>query len=135
VVKAKPNNARAIFLRGRAREMLDRTKEALADYELASRTAFANVGEPFESGHAHYYRGVLLFRRKDFSRAESEFASALNFETAESMKTDVEAWRHMAAVASGGCAASAGMLEQTLPGTSRLFPRDEARQLLNSCRS
>jgi hypothetical protein len=77
---------------------------------------------------------VALFRRKDFGRAESEFASALNFETSASAKADVLAWRHMAAVAGGACEAAAPRLEQAIEGASPLFPRAEARELLRACR-
>ena len=42
-VKLNPSNAHAIYLRGRAKEMAGRSEEALADYSLASRTAFANA--------------------------------------------------------------------------------------------
>jgi tetratricopeptide (TPR) repeat protein len=132
-IKGDPKNAQALFLRARMREMLGQGKEAQADYELASRTAFANVNMPFEAGYAHYYRGVSLFRRKDFPRAESEFLSALNFEIAEAAKADVQAWRSMAVVAGGSCDASAGQLRAALPTTSPVFPKLEAEQLLADC--
>jgi tetratricopeptide (TPR) repeat protein len=133
-VKDNPKNAQALFLRGRAHESLGNAKQALADYELASRTAFANVDVQYESGHAHYYRGVALFRRKDFGRAESAFTSALNFEPAEASKPDVTAWRHMAAVAQGSCQGSANELADAIGRTSPLFPSNEARELLRGCR-
>lgn len=132
-IKTNPQNAQALFLRGRAREMLGEPREAQTDFELASRTAFANVNVPFESGYAHYYRGVSLFRRKDFQRAENEFSSALNFEIAETAKADVQGWRSMAAVAGGACEASSGALREAIPRTSPVFPKLEATQLLDSC--
>jgi tetratricopeptide (TPR) repeat protein len=132
-IKGNPMNAQALFLRGRARELLGQDKQAQADFELASRTAFANVNVPFESGYAHFYRGVALYRRKDFRRAESEFASALNFEIADSARPDVGAWRNMAAVAAGSCEGSAAGLRGTLPQTSPLFPKAEAERLLLEC--
>ena len=69
VVKRSPSNAHAIYLRGRAKELAGRSEPALADYSLASRTAFAQA-QDLASGEAHLYRGVLLYRRKDFERAE-----------------------------------------------------------------
>jgi hypothetical protein len=113
--------------------MLGQPRDAQTDFELASRTAFANVNVPFESGYAHYYRGVSLFRRKDFQRAENEFSSALNFEIAEAAKADVKGWRSMAAVAGGSCEASSASLREVLPRTSPVFPKLEAAQLLESC--
>ena len=132
-IKADPKNAQALFLRARLREMSGLSKESQADYELASRTAFANVDTPFEAGYAHYYRGVSLFRRRDFARAENEFASALNFEIAEDAKPDVNAWRSMAVLAGGACGSSAVQLRAALSGTSPLFPTVEAEQLLAGC--
>ena len=67
------------------------------------------------------YRGVALYRKKDFTRAEQEFASALNFDSGP-VKEDAVAWRHMAAVAGGACGASASLLEQSLDRTSSYFP-------------
>jgi tetratricopeptide (TPR) repeat protein len=132
-VKGDPKNAQALFLRARLRELAGQSRDAQADYELASRTAFANVERPFESGYAHYYRGVSLFRRKNFERAENEFSSALNFEIAEIAKTDVQAWRSMAAVAGGACDAAASELRAKLPQASPLFPAREAEEFLAQC--
>jgi tetratricopeptide (TPR) repeat protein len=132
-IKGDPANAQALFLRARLRELAGQSNDAQADYELASRTAFANVEKPFDSGYAHYYRGVSLFRRKSFERAEDAFSSALNFEIAETAKTDVLAWRSMAAVAGGACDAAAAELSAKLPQTSPLFPTREAQQLLAGC--
>ena len=132
-IKGDPTNAQALFLRARLRELAGQSKDAQADYELASRTAFANVNTPFESGYAHYYRGVSLFRRKNFARAEDAFSSALNFEIAEAAKPDVQAWRAMAAVAGGACDVAATELRANLPQTSPLFPTREAEELLAAC--
>ncbi len=131
-VKADPSNARALYLRARAKELARQTDGALADYSLASRTAFANAKD-LASGEAHLYRGILLYRRKDYSHAEDEFASALNFEISAGMRADASAWRHLAAVTSGSCAASRQNLERLLSAVSPYFPKDEARTALAAC--
>ena len=107
-------------------------QSGIADLELASRTAFANDSVPGAGGQAHLYRGVALYRKKDFTRAEQEFSSALNFDSGPA-KEDATAWRHMAAVAGGSCGTSASMLEQSLDRTSSYFPKDEAEALLKRC--
>ncbi len=131
-VKADPSNARAIYLRGRAKELAGQSEAALTDYNLASRTAFANATD-LASGEAHLYRGILMLRRKNPARAEDEFSSALNFAIPDKMRADAEAWRHMAAVESGSCTASRGMLEQSLARVSPYFPKSEARAALAAC--
>lgn len=131
-LKLAPASARAFYLRARARELAGHSAEALADYNLAARAAFA-AAEDLASGEAHLYRGILFFRRKDYSRAEDEFASALNFSIAGPLKADAEAWRHLAAVASGSCAAARVNLEQALPAVSPFFPRNEALAIAASC--
>jgi len=129
-VKLRPENARAVFVRARAREKLGQS--GIADLELASRTAFANDSVPGAGGQAHLYRGIALYRKKDFGRAEQEFSSALNFDSGPA-REDAVAWRHMAAVAGGACGPSAIMLEQSLDRTSSYFPKDEAEALLKHC--
>ena len=131
-VKVATNPARALFLRARAEEMAGRSEPALADYSLASRTALAHA-EDLASGEAHLYRGILLYRRKDFAHAENEFASALNFEIPAGLRPDAIAWRHMAAVAEGACTASRATLEQSLADVSPYFPKNEARALASTC--
>ena len=131
-VKASPNPARPLFLRARAEELAGRSDPALADYSLASRTALAHA-EDLASGEAHLYRGIFLYRRKDFEHAEHEFSSALNFEIPATFRPDAIAWRHMAAVAEGGCASSRQPLEQSLAQVSPYFPKSEARALASTC--
>ena len=131
MAKRSPSSARAIYLRGRARELAGQSEASLVDYSLASRTAFANA-QDLASGEAHLYRGVLLYRRKDFPRAEEEFASALNFEIPAPLRADAEAWRHLAAVAGGACG-SRELLERSLVGASPDFPKNEARAAMVSC--
>jgi hypothetical protein len=131
-VKAAPNPARALFLRARAEELAGRSEPALADYSLAGRTALAHA-EDLASGEAHLYRGILLYRRKDFAHAENEFASALNFEIPATLRPDAIAWRHMAGLAEGACTASREPLEQSLADVSPYFPKSEARALASTC--
>ena len=130
--KAQPENARVLYLRARAKELAGQMEPALADYNLASRTAYA-AARDLASGEAHLYRGILLYRRKDYSHAEDEFASALNFEIPASLRPDAVAWRHLAAVAAGSCEASRQNLERSLTATSPFFPKDEARKISAAC--
>jgi tetratricopeptide (TPR) repeat protein len=123
---------RAYFLRARAKELAGQSEGALADYNLASRAAFADAND-LASGEAHLYRGILLYRRKDYVKAEEEFASALNFEIAPTLRTDASAWRHLSAVASGFCGASRQYLEKLLPSVSPYFPKAEAEALAHGC--
>jgi tetratricopeptide (TPR) repeat protein len=131
-VKADPSEARPFFLRARAKELSGQGDAALADYNLASRTAFA-AAQDLASGEAHLYRGILLYRRKDFARAEDEFASALNFEIAEPLRGDASAWRYLAAVAGGACGSARTSLEQSIAQVSPYFPKNEARTLASAC--
>ena len=130
-VKADPNLVRAIYLRARAEELSGRNEQALADYSLASRTAFANA-QDLASGEAHLYRGIQFYRRKDYSHAEDEFSSALNFAIPPDLLHDAEAWRHMAALAGGACGSRA-LLEDLLAQCSPYFPKPEARALAAAC--
>ncbi len=131
-LQADPANAHALFLRARAKELAGRKDEALADYNLASRTAFA-AAQDLASGEAHLYRGIVLYRRKDYARAEDEFASALNFEMKGALRPDARAWRHLAAVAGGSCGSARQSLNLALPAVSPFFPQDEARSLASAC--
>jgi tetratricopeptide (TPR) repeat protein len=131
-LRANPANPHAFFRRARARELGGDLEGALADYGMASRVAFANATE-LASGEAHLYRGIMLYRRKNFERAEAEFSSALIFEIAAPRRADAQAWRHMAAVASGSCASSREFLDRTLSSVSPYFPRQEAVQVTSGC--
>jgi tetratricopeptide (TPR) repeat protein len=131
-VKAAPNRPRALYLRARAEEKSGQSEQALTDYSLASRTALASA-QDLASGEAHLYRGILLYRRKDFEHAENEFATALNFDISTALRPDAVAWRHMAAVASGSCGMSRESLESSLAAVSPYFPKDEARAIAGSC--
>ena len=127
-------NARAYYLRARAKELTGQAEAALADYNLASRVAFADAKD-LKSGEAHLYRGILLYRRKDYKRAEEEFTSALNFEISTTLRPDASAWRHLAAVASGSCGASREYLERALGSVSPYFPKAEAQAAAAGCRA
>ena len=129
---ADPRNARACYLRARAKEQAGQAEAASADYNLAVRTALAGA-EDLVSGEAHLYRGILMYRRKDFSRAEDEFSSALNADIVADMRADAVAWRHMAAVAGGACRASRRLLEESLAAVSPYFPKTDAQALMASC--
>jgi tetratricopeptide (TPR) repeat protein len=131
-LKLDSTSARAFYLRARARELTGRMDTALADYNLAARAAFASA-QDLASGEAHLYRGILFFRRKDYARAEDEFSSALNLSIALSLRPDAEAWRHLAAVAGGSCAASRQNLERALVAASPFFPKEEARAMASAC--
>ncbi|MEO8373086.1 MAG: hypothetical protein ABI806_28125 [Candidatus Solibacter sp.] len=131
-LQADPKNAHALFLRARAKELSGKQEEALADYNLASRNAFAEARD-LASGEAHLYRGVVLMRRREFARAEEEFASALTFEMTGSLRPDAQAWRHFAAVLQGGCGPARDSLTQALATVSPFFPRDEARAAAAAC--
>jgi tetratricopeptide (TPR) repeat protein len=132
-MKESSANARAVYLRARAQEIVGRPDAAQSDFNLASRTAFANATD-LATGEAHLYRGILLYRRKQYAAAEDEFSSALNFEIAAPMRADAAAWRRLAAVVSGACEASRSALEQALPKVSPYFPKDEARAAMAGCR-
>jgi tetratricopeptide (TPR) repeat protein len=126
--------AKTYFLRARAKELAGQSEPALADYNLASRTAFAHATD-LATGEAHLYRGILFYRRKDYPRAEEEFASALNFEISPDLRPDASAWRHLSAVASGFCGASRQYLERSLAAVSPYFPKAEAQGVAAGCRT
>lgn len=132
--RADTARARPLYLRARAKEAAGDPAGALTDYNLASRTAFA-APHDLASGEAHFYRGILLYRRKDWVRAEDEFSSALNLAISGPLHADAEAWRHLAAVAGGGCGASRDYLERSLETVSPYFPKAEAHALAAACLS
>jgi tetratricopeptide (TPR) repeat protein len=131
-VKADAANPRALYFRGLAKERAGRGESALEDYNLASRAAFARTGDA-AAAEAHFYRGIMLYRRKDFLRAESEFSSVLNFQGEIPWRSDARVWRHMSAVAGGSCGASRDNLESSLASASPYFPKREALATLAAC--
>jgi tetratricopeptide (TPR) repeat protein len=133
-VRAAPGSPRPLYLRARAKELAGQGDAALTDYNLASRAAFANA-QDLASGEAHWYRGILLYRRNDFARAEDEFSTALNSGIPSDLRQDAAAWRHLAAVAAGACVASRAPLEAALAEVSPFFPKEEARRAMSNCGS
>jgi tetratricopeptide (TPR) repeat protein len=131
-IKADPAAARAYWLRARAKELAGQTAAAFTDYNMAARTALANAPEDV-SGEGSVYRGILLYRRKEFSQAEDEFAAAATRGVPADLKADATAWRHLAAVASGACGSEREYLERSLATVSPYFPRDDARAAMTAC--
>ena len=127
-------HARSYYLRARAEETSGKLDAALSDYNLASRTAFAHAKDNV-SGEAHLYRGILFYRRKDYIRAEDEFASALNFDIPANLRPDAAAWRALAAVAGGACDASRVQLQRAVAAASPYFPAAEAEAAMAACPS
>jgi tetratricopeptide (TPR) repeat protein len=125
-------NARALFLRGRAHDAAGQADAAIADYNLAARNALAK-GTDASAGEASFYRGIAFYRRKEFTRAEDEFNSALGFEIGDALRADAIAWRRLAGVAGGSCEVGSKYLAEALPAVSPYFPRNEARAIMNAC--
>lgn len=131
-IKRDPDHAWSFYLRARAKEALGQTDAALTDYNLASRTAFAGAHDQV-SGEAHLYRGILLYRRKEFAKAEDEFSSALNFQIPANLRPDAGAWRYLAAAAAGACGTAREQLQHALPSVSPFFPSKDAKALIADC--
>jgi hypothetical protein len=131
-IKLDPAAARNYYLRGRARDAAGESEAAASDYSTASRRALAAAKDQ-ASGEGHFYRALMLYRRKQFTQAEDEFASALNFNIPTDLKDDAKAWRHLAAVAAGSCGTERNYLETALATVSRYFPKDEARATIAGC--
>src|SRR5262249_19764228 len=73
-VRQSPSNAKALYLRARAKDTAGQYTGAIADYNLAARNALAKAED--QAGEAHLYRGISLYRRKEFQHAEDEFTNA-----------------------------------------------------------
>jgi tetratricopeptide (TPR) repeat protein len=131
-VKTDSANARAFYLRGLTKQHLGRNDAAMEDLNLASRAAFAKNGDA-AAAEAHLYRGISLYWRKEFMRAEDEFASAMNAGVTEPWQSDVRAWRLLAAVASGACGDSRRALESAMTSISPYFPKVDARAAFAAC--
>ncbi len=132
VIKTDPASARALYLRAVAKDKAGQAAAALEDYNLASRVAFARTGDT-AGEEAHLYRGILLYRRKEFLRAEEEFSSAVNAGGAEPWRADARSWRHLAAVAGGSCGTSRELLQRSLASASPYFPKQEALAVSAAC--
>jgi tetratricopeptide (TPR) repeat protein len=131
-VKIDPANARAYFLRARVHDTAGQTDAAIADYNLAARSALAKGGDE-SFGESNLYRGISLYRRKDYAQAEDEFANALNGDISAALRPDAVGWRRLAAVAAGSCEVARKDLEASLPAASPFFPREEARAAIARC--
>jgi hypothetical protein len=131
-VKADSANARALYLRGLTKQHLGRNDAAMEDLNLASRAAFAKNGDA-SAAEAHLYRGISLYWRKEFMRAEDEFASAMNGGVAEPWQSDARAWRLLAAVAGGACGDSRRALESAMTSISPFFPKADAHSVSTAC--
>jgi tetratricopeptide (TPR) repeat protein len=131
-LRRDPDRPWAFFLRGRARELSGDAGGALADYNLAARTALASSSEQ-STGEGRFYRGVWTLRRGDAEGAEAEFSEALNAGPPPNLAADVAAWRALAAVTAGACGASRDKLESAAAAASPFFPRPEARTVMASC--
>ena len=130
-VRRDATNARALYLRARAKESAGQQDAAVADYNLAARNALAKSED--QAGEAHLYRGISLYRHKEYEAAEDEFTNALNFDISAASRADAVAWRRLAAVAAGSCESGRKYLEEALPAASPYFPRDEARRTISEC--
>jgi tetratricopeptide (TPR) repeat protein len=131
-IQLDPSAARAYYLRALAKEAAGQNQAAAADYSQASRRALANAKDQ-ESGEGHFYRALLLYRRKQFAQAEDELAEALNSGIPADLRADAAAWRHLAAVSGGSCGTERDHLEQSLAAVSPYFPKREARTAIAAC--
>lgn len=132
-VSRAPSNSHAVFVRARAKEALGLDTPALADYKLAAENAKSSNDLTWPVGEAHYYRGVLLYRKKDYAGAGAEFSSAEGAKLLDIPQADVTAWRGLAEVAGGACQ-SGERLDSSLRVASVRFPKDEADALVMNCR-
>lgn len=131
-LRIDPANARALYYRARAHDAAGQKDAAIADYNLAARSALAKKGDE-SFGESHLYRGISLFRRKEYQQAEDEFTNALNFNIPEALRADAIAWRRLSAVAGGSCEVGPRYLEDAMPAASPFFPREEARATIWAC--
>lgn len=131
-IRADGSNARAYYLRAIARERLGLNDAASQDFDSAARAALAKGGAA-AAAEAHFYRGIVFYRRKEFVRAEDEFSSALNADVPGDWRNDDRAWRMMAAVAGGACGASREGLAREMASASPYFPQADARTAMSAC--
>lgn len=127
-IKSDATNVTAYYLKAVAEEKLGRG-DALSGYDAAARAALARS----DTAAAHFYRGIVFFRRKELQRAEGEFESSLNGSPNASWAADARAWRHLTAVVGGACGASRDYLDRALPSVSPFFPKQEARKAMAQC--
>jgi tetratricopeptide (TPR) repeat protein len=133
-LKISPRNSYAIFLRARSKEALHLNAPAMDDYAQAAQTARGSNDAIWNVGQAHYYRGLLLYQARDYTRAEGEFSNALGGRLGEVAQADVSAWQAMAAVAGAGCKSSVDLLESAAKAASSQFPKAQADAMIFDCR-
>jgi Tfp pilus assembly protein PilF len=131
-IKADSSNSRAYYLRALAEQRSGREDAATKDFDLASRAALAETGAD-AAARAHFYRGIVFYRRKEFQRAENEFASAMNSDVPSDWRADARAWRLLAAVAGGSCGASRESLSRAEGSASPYFPKQQADSAMAAC--
>jgi hypothetical protein len=131
-IKADKANSRAYYLRALAEQRSGREGAATEDFDLASRAALAQTGTD-ATARAHFYRGIVFYRRKEFVRAEQEFSSALSADVSTDWRADARAWRFLAAVAGGACGASRENLSRAEGSASPYFPKQLADAALAAC--
>jgi hypothetical protein len=131
-IKADKANARAYYLRALAEQRSGREGAATEDFDLASRAALAQTGAD-ATARAHFYRGIVFYRRKEFVRAEQEFSSALSVDGSTDWQADARAWRFLAAVAGGACGASRENLGRAEGSASPYFPKQLADAAMAAC--
>lgn len=131
-IKLDSGNARAHYLRGIARQRMGRDDASTEDFDLASRAALARR-DTAAAAEAHFYRGIVLYRRKEFVRAEEEFSSAMSADIKTEWRTDARAWRYLAAVAQGSCGASRENLSRAEASASPYFPKQQAASVMAAC--
>lgn len=121
--RRSPSNY-VLYARARAKDNLGLRQAALADYELMGANA---AGQPLDS-MARFYRGILLFQRKDYKNAELEFSGALAAPEGEIRRAEIADWRALAVTANGKCDK-----HFQARATSILFPRAEAEAFELDC--
>jgi len=127
-----PTNSYALFLRARAKD-LQGQPDAVTDYARAAETADRTRDSSWAVGQAHYYRGLLLYRGKQFREAESAFRAAPKAGLGEIARAQVSAWQNLAAVAGGNCANAAELLEVSGQLAEGGFPVAEAQAVALGC--
>jgi tetratricopeptide (TPR) repeat protein len=133
VLKADRNNSLALYLRAQAKEKLGQTQGALADYASAAAMAIANGDTSWSSSEAYFRRGLLFYRSKDFSRAQSEFSTAQTGTPSAVNANSLTAWRVMAEVAGGSCETADGLAAAAAAAADD-FPKPEAASLVAACK-
>ena len=131
-LEASPK-ARAYFLRARAKELTGQAEAAQADYNLASRAAFADAND-LASGEAPPLSGNPSLSSKRLHPRRRGVLQRIEFRN----QSHLAARRVGLAAAcppsaSGSCGASREFLERSLASVSPFFPKDEAKSKAAGC--